>query len=103
MAPNYSSGSVPIGPTTAAWTVDNNNYVRGYVESWNFTVEQRFKTWTASAGYVASRSIDPIILLNENWGSVGTGSAGQVLKTRRRGWAPFVTFHAEDSRRNRGR
>jgi len=79
VAPNYSSGSVPIGPTTAAWTVDNNNYVRGYVESWNFTVEQRFKTWTASAGYVASRSIDPIIVLNENWGSVGTGSAGQVL------------------------
>jgi hypothetical protein len=77
--PNYSSGSVPVSPTTGVWSVDNNNYVRGYVQSWNFTMEQRVGTWTASAGYVATRSIDPIITLNENWSPIGTGAAGQVL------------------------
>ena len=79
VAPNYSSGSVPIGPTTAAWTVDNSDYVRGYVQSWNLTVQQKIGNWTASAGYVATRSIDPIITLNENWSPIGTGTAGQVL------------------------
>jgi len=79
VAPNYSSGTVAVPTTTGVFTVDNQNFVRGYVESWNFTVEQAFGGWTASAGYVATRSVDPISSLNENWSPVGTGTAGQVL------------------------
>jgi len=79
VAPNYSSGSVPVPGTVGVFTVDNNNYVRGYVQSWNFTIEHEFAGWLASAGYVATRSIDPITALNANWSPVGTGTAGQVL------------------------
>jgi len=49
------------------------------VQSWNFTVEQRLAGWTASAGYVASRSVDPVASLNQNWSPIGTGTAGQRL------------------------
>ncbi len=79
VAPNYSSGSVPVPTTTGVFTVDNNNFVRGYIQSWNLTIERQLGSWVASAGYVATRSVDPIISLNENWSPVGTGTAGQVL------------------------
>jgi hypothetical protein len=49
------------------------------VQSWNFTVEQRIKSWIMSAGYVATRSVDPIATLNENWGPIGAGTAGEIL------------------------
>jgi hypothetical protein len=49
------------------------------VQSWNFTVEQRIKGWIASAGYVASRAVDPVAALNLNWSPIGTGTAGQRL------------------------
>jgi hypothetical protein len=77
--PNLSSGSVPVPLTAGIFTIDNDNYVRGYVQSWNFTVEQRVKSWIASAGYVATRSVDPISTLNENWGPIGAGNAGEQL------------------------
>jgi hypothetical protein len=79
VAPNISSGTVSLPLTAGVFTVDNNNYVRGYVQSWNLTVEQRIKGWTASAAYVATRSVDPISALNQNWSPIGTGSAGQIL------------------------
>ena len=79
VAPNYSSGSVPVPLTTGVFTVDNNTYVRGFIESWNVTLEQQFRGWLSSIGYVATRSIDPISGLNANWGTIGTGTAGQVL------------------------
>ena len=79
VAPDYNSGMVAVPTTTGVFTVDNHNFVRGYVESWNLTVEQAIGTWTVSAGYVATRSVDPIVSLNENWSPVGTGTGGQVL------------------------
>jgi hypothetical protein len=79
VAPDYSSGTIPVPTTTGVFTVDNHNFVRGYVQSWNVTLEQQIGSWVASAGYVATRSVDPIITLNENWSPVGTGTAGQVL------------------------
>jgi hypothetical protein len=77
--PDISSGQVPVPLTAGVFTVDNNNYVRGYVQSWNFTIEQRIRGWITSAGYVATRSIDPVSTLSENWGPIGAGTAGEVL------------------------
>src|SRR6202035_146146 len=77
--PDFSSGRVSLPLTAGVFTVDNRDYVRGYVQSWNFTVEQRVKGWTTSAGYVASRAVDPIAALNMNWSPIGTGTAGQIL------------------------
>jgi hypothetical protein len=49
------------------------------MQTWNFTVEQRMKSWLASAGYVASRFVDPQNDLEMNWAPINTGTAGQVL------------------------
>ena len=37
------------------------------------------KNWLASAGYVASRFIDPQNNLEMNWAPINTGTAGQIL------------------------
>jgi hypothetical protein len=79
VAPDYSSGTISVPKTAGVFTVDNSNYVRGYVQSWNFTLEQQLGSWIASAGYVATRSVDAIASLNENWSPIGTGTGGQIL------------------------
>ena len=48
-APNISSGTVPVPGLAAVTTYNNANYVRDYIQTWNFTVEQQVKGWLASA------------------------------------------------------
>ncbi|RZU29062.1 TonB-dependent receptor [Edaphobacter modestus] len=80
VAPDYSSGSVAVPKTAGVFTVDNNTFVRGYIESFNVTLEQQMKgDWLTSIAYVGTRSINPISTINANWSPIGTGSAGQVL------------------------
>jgi hypothetical protein len=79
IAPDYSSGSVAVPLTTGVFTVNNDQYVRGYIQSWNGTLEQQIQGWLTSIGYIATRSINPISAINENWGPIGEGSAGQAL------------------------
>jgi hypothetical protein len=78
-APNISSGVVPIPGTTGVRTYDNDFFVRGYFQSWNVTLEQRIRSWTVSAGYVATRAVHSIQSIERNWGAIGGGTAGQVL------------------------
>ncbi len=89
--PNISSGTIPVPPLTGVNTYDNTNYVRGYIESFNFTVEQQFAGWLASAGYVGNRQIDPIDNLQMNWSPVNGGTAGQILN-RLTGRTAFTLF-----------
>jgi Carboxypeptidase regulatory-like domain/TonB dependent receptor len=81
VAPNFSSGTVDIPLTTGAYTVDNQQYARGYIQSWNLTVERQLPGWMVSVGYVGMRNIhqDATSGINENWGTIGTGSAGQAI------------------------
>jgi len=76
--PNLNS-TIPVPGYAYIKTYNNTEYVRGYMQTWNFTVEQRVKNWLASAGYVASRFIDPQNDLEMNWAPINTGTAGQVL------------------------
>ncbi|HEX4228043.1 MAG TPA: TonB-dependent receptor [Bryobacteraceae bacterium] len=78
-APNISSGTVPVPGLAAVTTYNNANYVRDYIQTWNFTVEQQVKGWLASAGYVGMRDIDPQDNLQMNWSPVNGGTAGEVL------------------------
>jgi hypothetical protein len=77
--PDYSSGRVAVPLTTGVFTVSNQQYVRGYIQSWNATLEQQLPGFLFSIAYVATRYIDPQSAINNNWGTIGTGSAGQVL------------------------
>lgn len=78
-APDLSTGSIPVPNLVAVSTYSNDNYVRGYIQTWNVTVEQRIKGWLGSAGYVASRAVDPQNNLQMNWSPINGGTAGEKL------------------------
>jgi hypothetical protein len=79
-APDISSGRIPVPGTVGLYTYSQDNYKRGYVRTYNFTIEQRFKPgWTASVGYAGSEQLDPMANLEQNWSPIGTGTAGQLL------------------------
>jgi len=82
LRPDLSSGVIPVPGNLSVITFDNNNLVRGYIESWNLTVEKRLRGWIASAGYVATRSVDQLAQLDENWSPIGGGTAGEQLNQK---------------------
>lgn len=69
-------------PLTAAFITADRNFQRGYVQSWNFTLEKQLGNWLATAGYVATRSIRQTAFLEGNWADLGTGNAGRQLVQR---------------------
>ncbi len=72
---------LPMPLTAAIYAVDRN-YKRGYVQSWNLTLEREFGKWIASAGYVATRSVRQSAQLDINWSDLGAGNQGrQLFKT----------------------
>ncbi len=78
-------------PLTAAFITADENFNRGYVQSWNLTMEKQLGQWVASAGYVATRSVRQTSFLNANWADLGTGNAGSVL-VRKFGRTANTTF-----------
>ena len=67
--PNVTSGSVPL-PGTIQTASTGDQLHRGYVESWNFTLEKEVAHgWVAQAGYVATRSVRQLGALNLNVGN----------------------------------
>ena len=80
--PDLKSGILPVAGNLSIITIDNNNLVRGYIQSWNLTAERRFGGWVGSAGYVATRTTDQLHQLEANWSPIGTGTAGQVLNRK---------------------
>jgi hypothetical protein len=69
-------------PLDAAFITADDNFRRGYVQSWNLTAEKQYGNWVASAGYVATRSIRQTAFLDANWADLGTGQAGRQLVQR---------------------
>jgi hypothetical protein len=69
-------------PSTAAFITADQNFRRGYVQSWNLTVEKQLGDWIGSAGYVATRSIRQTSFLDANWADLGTGNAGRQLQQK---------------------
>jgi hypothetical protein len=69
-------------PLTAAFITADRNFRRGYVQSWNFTIEKQLGNWLATTGYVATRSIRQTAFLDANWADLGTGNAGRQLVQR---------------------
>ena len=80
--PSLSSGSVPL-PTNVGTTTIPNPFHRGYINSYNLTVEQQFwKSFTANVGYVGTYQVRPVINMNANASLPGTGFAGGQLSQK---------------------
>ncbi len=74
---NESSGvlSLPAGVGT---TTEPKNYTRGYIMSWNFTVQKSLAHHlVVQAGYVGTRAVHQVQSQNQNYGQLGGGVASQ--------------------------
>src|SRR5579871_656028 len=80
--PTASSLNIPSGvlslPAGVASTTEPKNYVRGYIMSWNFTLQKSLPgNFVVQAGYVATRAIHQVQSQNVNYGQLGGGVASQ--------------------------
>ena len=75
--PDISQGKIAL-PPGATFTTDPQNFVRGYVQSWNFTLQRTIgRGFVASAGYVGTNTIHQHTRYNINYGQIGGGAASQ--------------------------
>jgi hypothetical protein len=70
--PDTSSGSIPLPPGAGSrtWPL---NFRRGYINSFNFTIQQEFAGFSAEAGYVGARAIRPLSSVNINSAQICPG------------------------------
>lgn len=57
-------------------------FKRGYIQSWNFMLQKQFGSFTAQAGYVATRQNNILGFYEQNYGLPGGGQASQKFFQR---------------------
>ena len=79
VVPDTSSGEVPVPSSVAVYTPKTPDFNRGYIESWNMTIEQTLPSgFVSQIGYVANHQIRIEGEYDLNAGQViGAGVAGQ--------------------------
>ncbi len=70
---------LPAGLTTTTVPL---NFRRGYINTYNATVEQEFSQWVASVGYVGDLAVRPLTNMNINPAPAGGGQAGRILNAK---------------------
>ena len=76
-----SPGTFPL-PNGVGTTTIPLNFRRGYINSYNLTVEQQIGGFVASAGYVGDVAIRPLTNINANPAPAGGGTAGRILNAK---------------------
>ncbi len=77
--PTLGNGIISIPGTVSAKTLDTN-FKRGYVESFNFTIQREITPGlSAQIAYVGTRGIRQQVSQELNWAPIGTGNTGRVL------------------------
>jgi hypothetical protein len=77
--PNISSGAIPLPSNVAPGNVIPFNFRRGYIHSYNLTLQREFGGFVAEAGYVGTRGIRMLTNQNINASYPGGGNAGRAL------------------------
>jgi hypothetical protein len=80
--PDLGNGLIPM-PGNVGLTAAPAELKRGYILSWNFTLQKQIGSNTSvQAGYVATRQVKELGLFDYNAGEIlGLGAAGQPLNT----------------------
>jgi len=78
--PALTPGLYPL-PNGSGTTTIPLNFRRGYINSYNLTVEQEFAGFVADVGYVGSMAVRPLTNVNINPAPGGGGQSGRVLNT----------------------
>jgi hypothetical protein len=77
VAPDLGNGIIAI-PSAFVGNTLADRFVRGYIQSWNFTLQKQLgKSFTAQAAYAASRQVHQLGSTNLNVGTPGGGVASQ--------------------------
>ncbi len=80
--PSLGNGIIDV-PTQVAVNSTLDEFERGYVQSWNLTLEKElFWGFTGQAGYVATRQIKEQGFLDLNAGRVGGGNASKPFNQK---------------------
>jgi len=80
--PNLGNGIIDIAPQVAANSLEKN-YQRGYIQSWNFTLQKKLKWgFVGQAGYVATRQINQVGFRELNYAPINGGNGGRLLAQR---------------------
>ena len=95
--PNVSSGSIPLPNNVSTNTIGNYpNFRRGYIYSFNATVEQQFSGFVLDLSYVGAREIRPVLNTNLNSAPAGGGATGEQLNAKFGGnWGSIQTLIPE--------
>jgi len=79
-APELGNGIIDIPGNYTAFMVQNPEFRRGYVQSWNLTVQKELMWgFVGEVGYVATRQIRQIGYREINYSDLNTGTAGRKL------------------------
>lgn len=79
-APVIVNGKVVVPPATGNLFTNPQNFIRGYIQSYNFTLQRQFKGgFTGQVGYVGGHSVHMFTNVNFNYGQLGGGAASQPL------------------------
>lgn len=77
--PDLGNGIIDIGSQVAANSLERR-YQRGYIQSWNFTLQKQLKWgFTGQAGYVATRQINQVGFRELNYAPINGGNGGRLL------------------------
>jgi hypothetical protein len=91
--PDISSGTVPVPNGVNVLTL-GDSFKRPYVQSWNLVIEKDIGLgFTASAGYVATRTIGQAGSFDVNAGKPGGGPASQPLNIKFPGRVATTTLY----------
>ena len=80
--PDITTGIIPLPPQALERSVGPGELKRGYIESWNLTVERKLPAnFLTSVAYVGTQTVHQFADRNVNASLPGTGSAGQPYNT----------------------
>jgi hypothetical protein len=79
--PDLGNGVIDIPGTVDANTL-TDQFKRGYIQSWNLMLQKRFGSFTAQAGYVATRQNNMLGFYEQNYGLPGGGQTSQPFFQR---------------------
>jgi outer membrane receptor protein involved in Fe transport len=80
VVPN-APGVIPL-PNNVGTTTIPRDFRRGYINSFNLTLEREFAGFVGDVGYVGSRGIRPLTNMNINPAPAGGGTAGRLLNAQ---------------------
>ncbi|MGQ9917060.1 MAG: carboxypeptidase regulatory-like domain-containing protein [Bryobacteraceae bacterium] len=76
--PDVGNGVIDL-PRNVVFNTLDSKFVRGYIQSWNFTIQRQLPLkMVASAGYVATRMTGFLGYEERNYGQVGGGATSRV-------------------------